>query len=68
LDKAVEFSAESALALLDRARLYWISGRGNEAALHTALDDLSRARAMLPWDTPLSRSISNLEKTIKEGM
>jgi len=61
LDRASEFSAESALALLDRARLRWTAGKKAEA-----LEDLSRAKAMLPWDTPLLRSISNLEKTIKE--
>jgi Flp pilus assembly protein TadD len=63
LDRAAEYSAESALVLLDRARLRWTAGRGAEA-----LEDLSRARAMLPWDTPLMRSILNLEKTIKEVM
>ena len=63
LDRAAELSAESAMVLLDRARLRWIAGRGAEA-----LEDLSQARAMLPWDTPLSRSITNLEKRIKEAM
>ena len=63
LDKAAELSAESALVLLDRARLRWAAGRGQDA-----LEDLSRARAMLPWDTPLVRSILNLEKIIKETM
>ena len=63
LDRAAEFSAESAMVLLDRARLRWIAGKGREA-----LDDLSRAKAMLPWDTPLLRTISNLENTIKELM
>jgi Putative Zn-dependent protease, contains TPR repeats len=63
LDKAAELSAESALVLLDRARLRWVAGKGTEA-----LEDLSRAKAMLPWDTPLLRSINNLEKTIKEVM
>jgi len=63
LDRAAEYSAESAMVLLDRARLYWIAGRVNNA-----LDDLSRARAMLPWDTPLLRSILNLENHIKEVM
>jgi tetratricopeptide (TPR) repeat protein len=63
LDRAAELSAESAMVLLDRARLRWTAGRGAEA-----LEDLSRARAMLPWDTPLLRSIANLEKTIKEVM
>jgi tetratricopeptide (TPR) repeat protein len=63
LDRAAEFSAENALVLLDRARLRWTAGKK-----HDALEDLSRARAMLPWDTPLSRSINNLEKTIKEAL
>jgi len=63
LDRAAEFSAESAMVLLDRARLRWTAGRGAEA-----LEDLSRARAMLPWDTPLMRSILNLENIIKEVM
>ena len=61
LDRAVEYTAEGAMVLLDRARLRWIAGRG-----YDALDDLSRAKAMLPWETPLMRSISNLEKIIKE--
>jgi len=59
LDRAAEFSAESAMVLLDRARLRWVAGRGIEA-----LEDLNRARAMLPWNTPLLRSISNLENII----
>jgi tetratricopeptide (TPR) repeat protein len=63
LDKAAELSAESALVLLDRARLRWVAGKGREA-----LEDLGRAKAMLPWDTPLLRSINNLERTIKEVM
>jgi len=63
LNKAAELSAESALVLLDRAKLYWVAGKGREA-----LEDLSRAKAMLPWDTPLLRAINNLEKTIKEVM
>jgi tetratricopeptide (TPR) repeat protein len=68
LDRAAEFAAESAMVLLDRARLRWVSGGDDTTMLQTALDDLSRARAMLPWDTPLLRSISNLERTIKEVM
>ena len=63
LDKAAELSVESALVLLDRARLRWVMGKGPEA-----LEDLSRAKTMLPWDTPLLRSINNLERTIKEVM
>ena len=68
LDRAAEFSAESAMVLLDRARLRWAAGKGDEAARQAALEDLSRAKAMLPWDTPLFRSISNLEKIINEVM
>jgi tetratricopeptide (TPR) repeat protein len=63
LDRAAEFSAESAMVLLDRARLRWTAGKRQEA-----LDDLSRAKAMLPWDTPLLRTIINLENIIKEVM
>jgi len=63
LDKAAELSAESAMVLLDRARMRWVAGRASEA-----LEDLSRARAMLPWDTPLLRAIINLENTIKEAI
>jgi len=63
LDKAAELSAESAMVLLDRARMRWVAGRAPEA-----LEDLSRARAMLPWDTPLLRAIINLENTIKEAI
>ena len=68
LNRAAEFSAESAMVLLDRARVRWITGRGDEAALQAALEDLSRARAMLPWDTPLVRSILNLEEIIRGAM
>jgi tetratricopeptide (TPR) repeat protein len=63
LDKAAELSAECALVLLDRARQRWVAGKGADA-----LEDLGRARAMLPWDTPLARSIENLETRIREAM
>ena len=63
LDQAAELSAESALVLLDRARLHWTAGRGVEA-----LEDLSRAKAMLPWETPLARSVEYLETSIKEAL
>jgi len=66
LDRAVEFSAECAMVLLDRARIRWILAGNNNA--QAALEDLSRAKAMLPWDTPVLRSIINLEKTIREVM
>jgi len=68
LDKAAEYSAEIAMVLLDRARLRWIAGIGDKTAQQAALEDLSRAKAMLPWDTPLFRTISNLEKIINEVM
>ena len=61
LDRAVELSADSAMVLLDRARLRWIAGRGGEA-----LEDLSRAGAMLPRNSPVLRSINQLEKRITE--
>lgn len=59
LDRAVEAAAESALVFIDRARLRWIRGN-NEGAL----EDLRRAKDLLPWATPMIRSIENLEKTI----
>jgi tetratricopeptide (TPR) repeat protein len=63
LDRAAELSADSAMVLLDRARLRWIAGRGTEA-----LEDLSRAGAMLPRNTPVLRSINQLEKSITEAI
>ena len=63
LDRAAEFSDESAMVLLDRARLRWIAGKSDQA-----LEDIRRAKAMLPWDTPLLRSISNLEEIIRGVM
>ena len=63
LDQAAEMTADGALVLLDRARLRWIAGNGAEA-----LEDLARARAMLPWDSPVARSISQLENRIQEAM
>jgi predicted Zn-dependent protease len=61
LDQAAESAAENALIFMDRARYRWAAGRGEEA-----LEDLRRARALLPWDTPMVRSIETLESTIKE--
>jgi len=63
LNRAAELSSSCALVLLDRAKMNWVSGRASEA-----LEDLSRAKAMLPWDTPLMKSIQNLERTIKGAM
>jgi tetratricopeptide (TPR) repeat protein len=63
LDRAAEASAETALVFVDRARARWIAGKGADA-----LEDLEKARALLPWDTPLARSIKNLESTIREAL
>ncbi|MDR0474764.1 MAG: tetratricopeptide repeat protein [Treponema sp.] len=60
LDRAVEASVEAALVFLDRARLRWIAGN-----THGALEDLNRAKAVLPGSSPLMRSVTNLESTIK---
>lgn len=59
LDRAVESSAELALVFLDRARSRWIGG-----SAEAALEDLSRAKALLPRGSPMTRSILSLEKTI----
>ena len=63
LDQAAQAAADGAMVLLDRARLNWIAGRGSEA-----LEDLARAKAMLPWETPIARSITQLENRITEAM
>jgi tetratricopeptide (TPR) repeat protein len=63
LDRAVELSAEAAMVFLDRARIRWIAGRGAEA-----LEDLGRARAVLPADAPLLRSVEHLESRIAEAL
>jgi tetratricopeptide (TPR) repeat protein len=60
LDRAVEASSETALVFLDRARLRWIAGNGK-----SALDDLRRARVLVHDDSPLLRSIKNLETAIR---
>jgi predicted Zn-dependent protease len=63
LDRAAESAAENALVFVDQARSRWIAGRGTEA-----LEDLRRARTLLPWDTPMVRSIGALESAIRERM
>ena len=61
LDRAVEASAELALVFLDRARLRWSGGnRGG------ALEDLRRARALLPEDSPVQKAAERLESIIRE--
>ena len=63
LDRAAELSSEGAMVLLDRAKLRWVAGRGSEA-----LEDISRAGAMLSGNTPVLRSIEQLEKRITEAV
>jgi hypothetical protein len=60
LDRAVEASSETALVFLERARLRWIAGNGK-----SALEDLRRARVLVHDDSPLLRSIKNLETAIR---
>jgi len=62
LDQAAELSAESAMVLLERARMHWAAGRSEQA-----MEDLNRANAMLPWDTPLAKSIEQLESVIRDA-
>jgi tetratricopeptide (TPR) repeat protein len=61
LDRAIEASVETDLAFIERARIRWISG--NAAS---ALDDLDRAKQLVNDNEPLSRSIHQLERAIKE--
>jgi tetratricopeptide (TPR) repeat protein len=61
LNRAAEASFETALVFLDRARFRWEGGKGEEA-----LEDLQRARALLPGDVPLVKSIEKLENVILE--
>ncbi|MDR0557878.1 MAG: tetratricopeptide repeat protein [Treponema sp.] len=61
LDRAIEASVETALVFIERARIRWISG--NAAS---ALDDLERAKTLVCDNEPLSRSIHQLERAIKE--
>ena len=61
LDRAVEASAEAALVFLDRARLRWVGGNRSGA-----LDDLGRARVLLPHDSPVIRAVETLESIIRE--
>jgi len=61
LDRAAEASAESALVFLDRARLRW--NGGNRAG---ALEDLRRARALLPDESPVVKAVEVLESIMSE--
>jgi tetratricopeptide (TPR) repeat protein len=62
LDRAAEASSECALVFVDRARARWIAGKGGEA-----LEDLNRARTLLPRDTPMFRVVEKLESAVREA-
>jgi tetratricopeptide (TPR) repeat protein len=62
LDRAAEAAAEYAMVFIDRARLRWIAGKGEET-----LEDLGRARALLPADTPILRAVERLETAVREA-
>jgi tetratricopeptide (TPR) repeat protein len=59
LDRAVEASVETALVFLDRAKIRWTSGNKQGA-----MEDLNKARELLPYDSPLMRSVKTLESAI----
>ena len=59
LNRAAEAAGETSLVLLDRARLRWREGRGAEA-----LQDLHGAKGLIPAQTPIYRTIENLEAVI----
>ena len=61
LNQAAELSADSAMVLFERANMHWQAGRTSQAK-----EDLKRANAMLPWDTPLAKSIKQLELLLEE--
>ncbi|MDR0312601.1 MAG: tetratricopeptide repeat protein [Treponema sp.] len=61
LDQAAEASSELALVFLDRARSRWVNGN-----VKASLEDLGRARALLPLNSPLLRSVDTLESIISE--
>jgi tetratricopeptide (TPR) repeat protein len=63
LDRAAEASSECALVFVDRARARWIAGKGEEA-----LEDLNRARILLPPDTPMFRSVEKLESAVRGAL
>jgi tetratricopeptide (TPR) repeat protein len=62
LDRAVEASGETALVYLDRARFRWTAGRAEEA-----LEDLRKTRILLPEESVLVKSVTNLERAIRQA-
>ena len=61
LDRAVEASSESAMVFMDRARLRWTGGNHNGA-----LEDLGRAKVLLPNESPVMNAVETLESIIHE--
>jgi tetratricopeptide (TPR) repeat protein len=61
LDRAVEASMETAMAILERARHKWLLGRDEEA-----LADLAGAKTLFPPDTPTLKVVDHLQSTITE--
>jgi Flp pilus assembly protein TadD len=59
LNRAAEASIESALVFIDRARLRWIGGNKEGT-----LEDLERAKGLLPADSPFVRSLKVLESAV----
>jgi tetratricopeptide (TPR) repeat protein len=62
LDRAAEALSEGALVFIDRGRFRW--RRGDSAG---ALGDLRTAKALLPPQSALRKSISTLESVIQEA-
>jgi tetratricopeptide (TPR) repeat protein len=61
LDRAVESSMETAMAILERARHKWLLGKEKEA-----LADLAGAKTLFPPDIPALQVVENLQSTIEE--
>jgi hypothetical protein len=62
LDRAIEASIETALVFLDRSKLRWISGNRQGA-----MEDLKKARELLPSHSPLMTAIKTLESAINNS-
>ncbi|AEF81839.1 tetratricopeptide repeat protein [Leadbettera azotonutricia] len=62
LDRAIEASVETSLVFLDRAKLRWTNGNRQGA-----MEDLKKARELLPYDSPLMRSIKTIESAISNA-
>jgi tetratricopeptide (TPR) repeat protein len=60
LDRAAEASSETALVFIDRAKLRWTGGNREGA-----LEDLSRAEALLPRNSYLSKTIGEIRFLIR---